>query len=125
MSLNSKKCWLKRRYDFSENVHSHQFVLNSFIPNFRYLLSRLGRKNSTKLSLILVIYCSPQKRVWNIFSTFTMDSSNSNNYILGKDVYEDFVRERVEEERREKRNRMKEKKDDFRRLMEDARLNGK
>lgn len=43
----------------------------------------------------------------------------------GKDVYEDFVRERVEEERREKRNRMKEKKDDFRRLMEDAKLNGK
>lgn len=42
-----------------------------------------------------------------------------------KDVYEDFVRERVEEERREKRNRMKEKKDDFRRLMEDAKLNGK
>ncbi len=44
---------------------------------------------------------------------------------IGKDVYEDFVRERVEEERREKRNRMKEKKDDFRRLMEDAKLNGK
>lgn len=43
----------------------------------------------------------------------------------GKDVYEDFVRERVEEERREKRNRMKEKKDDFRRLMEDAKLTGK
>lgn len=43
----------------------------------------------------------------------------------GKDVYEDFVRERVEEERREKRNRMKEKKDDFRRLMEDAKLSGK
>ena len=52
---------------------------------------------------------------WNLtFARFT-----------GKDVYEDFVRERVEEERREKRNRMKEKKDDFRRLMEDARLNGK
>ena len=31
----------------------------------------------------------------------------------------------MEEERREKRNRMKEKKDDFRRLMEDAKLNGK
>lgn len=43
----------------------------------------------------------------------------------GKDVYEEFVRERVEEERREKRNRMKEKKDDFRKLMEDAKLNGK
>lgn len=45
--------------------------------------------------------------------------------LAGKDVYEDFVRERVEEERREKRSRMKEKKDDFRRLMEDAKLNGK
>ena len=44
---------------------------------------------------------------------------------IGKDVYEDFVRERVEEERREKRNRMKEKKDDFRNLMEDAKLSGK
>lgn len=44
---------------------------------------------------------------------------------VGKDVYEDFVRERVEEERREKRNRMKEKKDDFRNLMEDAKLSGK
>jgi len=42
-----------------------------------------------------------------------------------KDVYEDYVRERVEEERREKRNRMKEKKDDFRKLMEEAKLNGK
>jgi transcription elongation regulator 1 len=31
----------------------------------------------------------------------------------------------VEEERREKRNRMKEKKDDFRNLMEDAKLSGK
>ena len=43
----------------------------------------------------------------------------------GKDVYEEYVRERVEEERREKRNRMKEKKDDFRKLMEEAKLTGK
>ena len=46
-------------------------------------------------------------------------------WLVGKDVYEDYVRERVEEERREKRNRMKEKKDDFRKLMEEAKLNGK
>jgi len=52
--------------------------------------------------------------------------SNQVLYVfVGKDVYEDFVRERVEEERREKRNRMKEKKDDFRNLMEDAKLSGK
>ena len=45
--------------------------------------------------------------------------------VTGKDVYEEYVRERVEEERREKRNRMKEKKDDFRKLMEEAKLTGK
>jgi len=42
-----------------------------------------------------------------------------------KDVYEDYVRERVEEERREKKTRMKEKKDEFHKLMEEAKLNGK
>ncbi|KAE8741466.1 hypothetical protein FOCC_FOCC013010 [Frankliniella occidentalis] len=42
-----------------------------------------------------------------------------------KQVFEKYVKERAEEERREKRNKMKEKRDDFRRLLEEANLHGK
>merc|ERR1712226_29878 len=42
-----------------------------------------------------------------------------------KQVFDRYVRDRAEEERREKRNRMKEKKDGFRRLLEDAKLTTK
>ena len=36
-----------------------------------------------------------------------------------------YVKERADEERREKRNKMKERKDEFRKLLEEADLNGK
>ncbi|KAG8237631.1 hypothetical protein J437_LFUL017400, partial [Ladona fulva] len=42
-----------------------------------------------------------------------------------KQVFEKYVKERAEEERREKRNKMRERKDEYRRLMEDANLHGK
>lgn len=42
-----------------------------------------------------------------------------------KQVFEKYVKERAEEERREKRNKMKEKRDEFRRLLEEANLHGK
>jgi transcription elongation regulator 1 len=42
-----------------------------------------------------------------------------------KQVFEKYVKERAEEERREKRNKMRERKDEFRRLMEEAGLHGK
>merc|ERR1712038_721134 len=42
-----------------------------------------------------------------------------------KQVFDKYVRDRAEEERREKRNRMKEKKDAFRKLLEDAKLTTK
>lgn len=42
-----------------------------------------------------------------------------------KQVFEKYVKERAEEERREKRNKMKQKRDDFRSLMEAANLHGK
>ncbi|KAF4522361.1 hypothetical protein B566_EDAN012218 [Ephemera danica] len=42
-----------------------------------------------------------------------------------KQVFEKYVKERAEEERREKRNKMRERKEDFRRLMEEAVLHGK
>merc|ERR1712062_123335 len=42
-----------------------------------------------------------------------------------KQVFDRYVRDRAEEERREKRNRMKEKKDAFRKLLEDAKLTTK
>ncbi|XP_022246248.1 transcription elongation regulator 1-like isoform X2 [Limulus polyphemus] len=42
-----------------------------------------------------------------------------------KQVFEKYVKERAEEERREKRNKMKERKDDFRKLMEEANLTSK
>lgn len=42
-----------------------------------------------------------------------------------KQVFEKYVKERAEEERREKRNKLKERKDEFRRLLEEAGLNGK
>ena len=42
-----------------------------------------------------------------------------------KQVFEKYVKERAEEERREKRNKMKEKRDDFRRLLDEANLHGK
>lgn len=42
-----------------------------------------------------------------------------------KQVFEKYVKERAEEERREKRNKMRQKRDDFRALMEAAHLHGK
>ena len=42
-----------------------------------------------------------------------------------KQVFEKYVKERAEEERREKRNKLKEKKEEFRRLLEEVGLNGK
>lgn len=42
-----------------------------------------------------------------------------------KQVFEKYVKERAEEERREKRNKMRQKRDDFRSLMEAAHLHGK
>jgi len=42
-----------------------------------------------------------------------------------KQVFEQYVKERAEEERREKRNKLKEKKDQFRQLLEDAKLSSK
>lgn len=42
-----------------------------------------------------------------------------------KQVFEKYVKERAEEERREKRNKLKERKEDFRKLLEEAGLNGK
>ena len=42
-----------------------------------------------------------------------------------KQVFEKYVKERAEEERREKRNKMRLKRDDFRQLMEAANLHGK
>lgn len=42
-----------------------------------------------------------------------------------KQVFEKYVKERAEEERREKRMKMRERKDDFRKLMEEAKLSGK
>lgn len=42
-----------------------------------------------------------------------------------KQVFEKYVKERAEEERREKRNKMRQKREDFRALMESASLHGK
>ncbi|XKL64051.1 hypothetical protein PGB90_004137 [Kerria lacca] len=42
-----------------------------------------------------------------------------------KQVFEKYVKERAEEERQEKRNRMKQRKEDYRKLMEEANLHGK
>ncbi|XP_033222596.1 transcription elongation regulator 1 isoform X2 [Belonocnema kinseyi] len=42
-----------------------------------------------------------------------------------KQVFEKYVKERAEEERREKRNKMKERKDQFQKLLEEAILHGK
>ena len=42
-----------------------------------------------------------------------------------KVCFEDFIRVRAEEERKEKRNKLKERKDAFKRLMEEARLTTK
>lgn len=42
-----------------------------------------------------------------------------------KQVFEKYVKERAEEERREKRNKMRQKREEFRSLMEAANLHGK
>merc|ERR1712226_131800 len=42
-----------------------------------------------------------------------------------KQVFDRYVRDRAEEERREKRNRMKEKKDAFKKILEEAKLPSK
>ena len=40
-------------------------------------------------------------------------------------VFEQYVKERAEEERREKHRRLREKKDAFRQLLDEAKLHGK
>jgi len=40
-------------------------------------------------------------------------------------VFEQYVKERAEEERREKRNKLKERKEQFRQLLEEAHLTSK
>ncbi|XP_030373789.1 transcription elongation regulator 1 isoform X2 [Scaptodrosophila lebanonensis] len=42
-----------------------------------------------------------------------------------KQVFEKYVKDRAEEERKEKRNKMRQKRDDFRKLMEEVKLHGK
>ena len=42
-----------------------------------------------------------------------------------KQVFEQYVKERAEEERREKHRRLREKKDAFRGLLDEAKLHGK
>lgn len=42
-----------------------------------------------------------------------------------KQVFEKYVKDRAEEERREKRNKMRQKREDFRSLMEASHLHGK
>ena len=42
-----------------------------------------------------------------------------------KQVFEQYVKERAEEERRERKNKLREKKDSFRALMEECKLHGK
>lgn len=42
-----------------------------------------------------------------------------------KQVFERYVKERAEEERREKRNKLRERKESFRKLLTDAHLHGK
>jgi len=42
-----------------------------------------------------------------------------------KQVFELYVKERADEERREKRSRLRERRDQFRALLEEARLHGK
>ena len=42
-----------------------------------------------------------------------------------KQVFDKYVKERAEEERREKRNKMRESKEEFRKLLADADLSGK
>ena len=40
-------------------------------------------------------------------------------------MFEAYVKERAEEERREKRNKLREKKEAFKTLLEEAKLHGK
>lgn len=42
-----------------------------------------------------------------------------------KQVFERYVKDRAEEERQEKRNKMRRKREDFRKALEDANLHGK
>lgn len=42
-----------------------------------------------------------------------------------KQVFEKYVKDRAEEERKEKRNKMRQKRDDFRKLLEECKLHGK
>lgn len=42
-----------------------------------------------------------------------------------KSCFEEFIRSRAEEERREKRSKLKAKRDEFRKLLEDAKLHPK
>lgn len=42
-----------------------------------------------------------------------------------KQVYEQYVKERADEERKEKSRKLKQKKDDFKQLLTDAKLHGR
>lgn len=88
----------------------------------RFLLLARGRRSSIKSCLTLGELHSTIKYQLNvIFSCRYLLLTSKER----KQVFEKYVKERAEEERREKRNKLREKKEAFKKLLTEAHLHGK
>lgn len=67
-------------------------------------------------SLVLFLIVITSYFLCHIFATF------SGCVIMSIQVFDSYVKTRAEEERKEKKNKLMQAKDEFRRMMEDAKL---
>lgn len=64
----------------------------------------------------LLLSCNTHSVLCHIFAAF------SGCVIMSIQVFDQYVKTRAEEERKEKKNKLMQAKDEFRRMMEDAKL---
>lgn len=122
---------------------SCMFNASVVCPVYRCLHSLLGTKSFIRLYLTHVTFCSTQKR-GNRFS-FSLFLSPPLLFLIPTvlfvysvvpcvwvlqgfflfcphQVFDQYVKTRAEEERKEKKNKLMQAKDEFRRMMEEAKL---
>ncbi len=107
----------------------------SFCPlhTCRFLLFPLGTKSCTRLCLTLDICCWTLKRGnrWeerSALSGLLNEQKWAALWFLSPftvQVFDQYVKTRAEEERKEKKNKLMQAKDDFRKMMEDAKLHNR
>lgn len=125
------------RLMFEEIPSQAVCLMSVFCHTCRCLRSPLGTKSFTRLCLTHVTFCSTQKR-GNRFSfslfphrySLLLSSCTCAFFFLSVivlclrplQVFDQYVKTRAEEERKEKKNKLMQAKDEFRRMMEDAKL---